>query len=144
MFLEQFLIRCIIYFSKSCWLSWDRAQNMLIFGRRCSIPLSTFLAHICDARDFVWPGLYGWMRETSSSDAEDFGGRKRKAGEGRLSQCRKVDSRGREMFQKGAFIKGDIFSSKITKKCEFWSFWCKIQRRHTGWAACISGWISSL
>ena len=37
--LEQFFIRCIIYFSKSCWLFWDRAQNMLIFGRRCSTPL---------------------------------------------------------------------------------------------------------
>ena len=23
-----------------CWLFWDRAQNMLIFGRRCSTPLS--------------------------------------------------------------------------------------------------------
>ena len=39
-FLEQFLIRCIIYFSKSCWLFWDTAQNMLIFGKRCSTPLS--------------------------------------------------------------------------------------------------------
>ena len=34
-----FFIRCIIYFSKSCWLFWDREQNMLIFGRKCSAPL---------------------------------------------------------------------------------------------------------
>ena len=37
-FLEQFTIRCICYFSR-CWLYWDRAQNMLIWGRRCSTPL---------------------------------------------------------------------------------------------------------
>ena len=38
-FLEQFTIRCICYCSRRCWLFWDRAQNMLIFGRRCSNPL---------------------------------------------------------------------------------------------------------
>ena len=37
-FLEQFTIRCICYISR-CWLFWDRAQNMLIRGRRCSTPL---------------------------------------------------------------------------------------------------------
>ena len=28
-----------LFFKKICWLFWDRAQNMLIFGRRCSIPV---------------------------------------------------------------------------------------------------------
>ena len=27
------------YFSR-CWVFWDRAQNMLIWGRRCSTPLN--------------------------------------------------------------------------------------------------------
>ena len=42
--LNIFSIRCILYFSKSCWLFWVRAQNMLIFGRRCSTPLKMQLA----------------------------------------------------------------------------------------------------
>ena len=33
-------MRCILYLLKSCWLFWDRAQNMLIFGRRCSTPFN--------------------------------------------------------------------------------------------------------
>ena len=36
----QFTIRCIRYFSKRCWQLWDRAQKVLIFGSRCSIPLT--------------------------------------------------------------------------------------------------------
>ena len=34
--LNNFFIRRILYFSKTCWLFSDRAWNMLIFGRRCS------------------------------------------------------------------------------------------------------------
>ena len=30
-FLEQFCIRWMFIFQKSCWLFWDRAQNVLIF-----------------------------------------------------------------------------------------------------------------
>ena len=37
--LNNFFIRFIICFSRSCWLFWDRGQNMLICGIRCSTPL---------------------------------------------------------------------------------------------------------
>ena len=36
LFLGQFAIRCIYYFSKRRWSFWDRAQNILFFGYRCS------------------------------------------------------------------------------------------------------------
>ena len=43
--LNNFFIRCIGYFSKSCWLFWDRAQNIPIFGRRGSTPLTASWRH---------------------------------------------------------------------------------------------------
>ena len=40
-------VRCMCYFSKRCWLFWDRAKNMKIFGRRCSSPLMKPLVCFC-------------------------------------------------------------------------------------------------
>ena len=48
--LNNFFIRCICYFSKHCWLFWDRAQN-IIFGRRCSTPRKNTP---CQKRDDPW------------------------------------------------------------------------------------------
>ena len=46
-FLDQFFIRWTLFFKKLL-IIWDRAQNMVIFGRRCSTPL----------RGYCTPGPY--------------------------------------------------------------------------------------
>ena len=52
--LNIFFMGCIFYLSKSCSLFWDRAQNMLIFDRRCSTPLTTFKQGCC----YKWTTLH--------------------------------------------------------------------------------------
>ena len=47
-------MRCVIYISKCCWLFWDRAQNMLIFGRRCNTPLIQCQCFVCLPEKWSW------------------------------------------------------------------------------------------